>query len=147
MNSNAPFVIKIVTDFIVGAAIRAGTTDPASQSVRAQTALAVLAALAAINAGNVTDGLAQLDAIAARPGTDPALAQTLQNAVAWIGTKAAAIQQGLGGTIAGSAITDLNAQVIAEAQTVAQKYVAPPKPAAQQPGPAPEKTQAETYRS
>ncbi len=130
-NANLPFLIKFNTDWIIGAVIRSGTSgDVVKEAANAANVITICNALSVINSGDVTGGLAALEAVAVPANIDPAYGQMIVNAVSFIASKAAAIQQLLSGTIAGATISALNAQVLAEAVAVAQKYI-PAAPAAE----------------
>ena len=127
-NVNTPFLIKLNTDLIVGAIIR-NAGDAAAQAKKAQEIVAVGAALTQINNGDVTNGLQALDAaLAPAAAADPAKAAAIQTAIAWVATKASALQQIAAGTLLGSLQTDLLNDSIAEATSLAQKYIPAAKP-------------------
>ncbi|HEY1900760.1 MAG TPA: hypothetical protein VGG49_13310 [Steroidobacteraceae bacterium] len=131
MNTNTPFLIKIGTDLIVGAIIRAGTSgDKTKQGARAQEVIVINAALTQLNNGDVTDGLASLEAATNTTALDPSEAAALVSAVGFISSKAAALQNLESGTAIGVVATQIAGQVLTEATTVAQAYVTaaiPPK--------------------
>jgi len=124
VNANVPFLIKFNTDLIVGAIIRKAG-DAKAQAAKAAEVLAVCQALTQINNGDVTNGLTALDAAISQTATqDPANAAMIQTAIAWLATKASALQQIGSGSILGSLQTDMLNAVMGEASALAQKYIA-----------------------
>jgi hypothetical protein len=123
-NPNIPFLVKIGTDLLVGIEIRAGTGgDKAKEATNAILTVAVANAIVLGAQGNAIGMTAALDALVATPGTDPAKVAALQTLIGWIGTKAAALQNLISGSVLGSVI---DAQILAaanEAITVASQYI------------------------
>lgn len=117
-NPTLPVLIKILVDLIIGAIIRSA----ANVAAKAQTVVAVCAAIIQINTGNATAGITALDAALATI-TDPAEAAALLSAVNWLAQKATALAALGGGTILGTLNTQLLIAVCTEATTVAQAYI------------------------
>ena len=120
-NPNIPFLIKLNTDLLVGAIIRKSD----DKAKKAQEVIDVCAALALINQGDTTAGIDALETAFNVNSEDPAKAQAIQTAVAWIATKASAIQQFLSGTLLGTLNADLLNATLTEATALAQKYIKP----------------------
>lgn len=129
-NSNTPFLIKIGTDLVVGAIIRAGTSgDKTKQAARATEVIVINAALTQLNNGDVVNGLASLEAATVTTSLDPSESAAVVSAVGFLSSKAAALQQLESGTAIGAVATQIAGQVLTEATSVAQAYVkagAPP---------------------
>jgi hypothetical protein len=118
-NSNVPFLVKFNTDLIVGAIVRKG--GAAKEVANAELVISINTILLDISNGNVSQGLAALDAL--ETTGDPATIAEIQTATAWISTKAAALQSLLAGSIGGTMASTLIAQVANEAISVAQGYL------------------------
>ena len=122
-NANTPLFIKLGTDLIVGAIIR-NAGDATAQAAKAAVVIAVAAAMAQINSGDVNGGITALEAaLSSSAVTDPAQATIIQTAITWLASKAAALQGLAGGTLLSSLNTDILNQVLAEATSLAQKYI------------------------
>lgn len=127
--ANIPFLIKLNTDLLVGIEIRSGANgDAAKMAANATLTVAVANAILQAGSGDVTGALAAIDAAVSSPNMDPAKAAALQTIIAWIGTKAAAVQQLASGTLLDSAVTQILNAAATEAIAVAKKYL--PAPAA-----------------
>jgi len=127
LNPNTPFVIKFLTDEVVGAEINSGTGgDPAKIYAHAQTVIGVANGMLQIAAGDATGGLAAIEtAIGSLQSSDPAKAAALQTVLYVVGAKVAALEEAAVGTITGAVINEITTQVANEAIAVATKYPAP----------------------
>lgn len=122
-NPNVPFILNIAVELVVGAIIKKGGT-PAAEAQRAQTVLAVNAALTEVVNGDTTAGLGALQtALAPSATTDPATAAEIQTAISFITLKLGAVQNLAGGTLLGTLNTQLFGQVVSAANSVAQAYI------------------------
>lgn len=131
LNPNIPFAIKLLTDFAVGAAIRAGTSgDVTKEAAHAQVAIDVAQGFLTANSGDVTDGLAEIDAALVTSSTDPATAAGIQTAIMWVASKAQAAQSFFAGSVPGVLVSAIISQVANEVIAVAKKYIPAPAPAA-----------------
>jgi len=122
-NPNTSFLITLLADLLVGSIVRSAG-DATAQAAKAQEVINAGTAITAINNGDVTNGLAALDsALAPTAATDPAKAAAIQLTIAWIASKAAALQQLGGGTLLGAVQTDIVNQVVGAVTTVAKMYL------------------------
>lgn len=119
-NVNVPFIVKISTDLLVGLEIN--RDGPSKVQVNAATTVAVAQAIVQ-SGGDPTAIMAAIDAALAQSTTDPAKAAAIQTIIAWIGTKAAAIQALASGSLVATEIAQLLVAAAQEAIGVAQKYL------------------------
>jgi hypothetical protein len=125
LNPNVPLLITVVTDLIVGALVR--SSDPATETARAQTVITVGQAFVQASTGDVTDAMtaidAAIDAAVAAKTADPATAMLVMTALSWINSKAATFQQLLTNTGAGALAGLILGQIGTAAVACAQKYL------------------------
>lgn len=119
-NANVPFFVKVTTDLLVGYEIN---KDGAAGVVPNAT-LAVSIGQAIVTAGG--DPMAALTAVEtalAASTADPAKQAALTAAIAFIGSKAAALEGLMSGSLSATIIEQQFVAAATEAVTVAQKYL------------------------
>ncbi len=124
MNANIPFLIKLDVDLLVGFVIREGASgDTAREAANAMLVVSVANAIIIAANGDVTSALAAVDSIVLPAGTDPAKAAAIQAVIAWVGSKAASLQQLLSGSALNAVVSQSLAGAATEAIAVANKYI------------------------
>lgn len=124
-NPNVPFIIKVSTDLLVGLEI---SKDGASKVQANATTVVVVGTAIVQSGGDPTAIMAAIDSALSQSTTDPAKAAIIQTIIAWIGTKAAALQALASGSLAAAEVAQILVSAAQEAVSVAQKYL--PAPAA-----------------
>jgi hypothetical protein len=119
-NINIPFLVKVSTDLLIS--LEVNKDGAAKVQENAQTVVSIGNAVVQSN-GDPATIMTAIDTALAASTADPAKAAAIQTIIAWVGTKAAALQALASGSLTAAEVTTILVSAASEAVSVAQKYL------------------------
>lgn len=111
-------------DLVVALIVNAGSgSDATKKAAKAQAVLNVVAALQAVNAGNVAAGLGQLTAALQSQTLDPGVGLAVQQLLSVASVQLTALAQIAGNTVAGQIDSAIAGNLLADAVTACKAYL------------------------